>query len=245
MEDKENKNVKYDKKKWKKIMTITQDNYANIIKRLERKSKISNIILIYYSIFLIMCTLTTKYFPKRFNCTLSEYFSLLLSVIVLAYSLVNNNANYAIRIKNVEKSLNKMKDMKRKLEEKSNEELKEMINQYNELTDATERREDVDFFRTIKNLCKKEGISYIRRTKKCFNSNKRYVYNKDLVEICADIYENEEKALSEENQKIIEINDYLCEINVWYQSLLIILEYGMYLFLFVTPIVLFFYCLFT
>ena len=49
---------KYTKDKWKKIMDTTQNNYANMIKRLTRKSKVSNFTLIYYSIFLIISSLT-------------------------------------------------------------------------------------------------------------------------------------------------------------------------------------------
>jgi len=99
---------KYDCHKWKKIMDTTQSNYANMIKRLERRSKVSNYILIYYSIFLIIITLTGKYFPTYFNCNLGEYFGVILSVVVLAYSLVNNSANYSVRIARIEDALNKL-----------------------------------------------------------------------------------------------------------------------------------------
>ena len=81
-----NNKPKYDKEKWKKIMDTTQSNYANMIKRLTRKSKFSNFILIYYSIFLIITTLTCKYFSDYYNVILSEYFSIILSIVVLAYS---------------------------------------------------------------------------------------------------------------------------------------------------------------
>lgn len=33
---------KYDARKWKKIMDTTQSNYANMIKRLDRRNKVSN-----------------------------------------------------------------------------------------------------------------------------------------------------------------------------------------------------------
>ena len=93
-----NNKPKYDKEKWKKIMDTTQSNYANMIKRLTRKSKFSNFILIYYSIFLIITTLTCKYFSDYYNVILSEYFSIILSIVVLAYSIINSNANYSVRI---------------------------------------------------------------------------------------------------------------------------------------------------
>ena len=93
---------KYDSNKWRKIINTTQSNYANMIKRLSRKQKISNLVLIYYSIFLIVNTLTGKYFPQYFNTELSEYFGIILSVVMLAYSLINNSSNYAVRISDVE-----------------------------------------------------------------------------------------------------------------------------------------------
>lgn len=44
---------KYDNNKYFRIMDNTQVNYANMLKRLTRKSKVSSFVLIYYSIFLI------------------------------------------------------------------------------------------------------------------------------------------------------------------------------------------------
>ena len=130
-------------------MDTTQSNYANMIKRLTRKSKFSNFILIYYSIFLIITTLTCKYFSNYYNIILSEYFSIILSVVVLAYSIINNNANYSVRIHNLENSLNELKNLKRKLDQGD---LNEFIDRYNDISDKAERREDIDFFNTVKIL---------------------------------------------------------------------------------------------
>ncbi len=147
---------KYDSNKWRKIINTTQSNYANMIKRLSRKQKISNLVLIYYSIFLIVNTLTGKYFPQYFNTELSEYFGIILSVVMLAYSLINNSSNYAVRISDIEESLNQLKTIKRSLSE---ENLDECISKYNKVADSTERREDVDFFITVKHLCKEFKIN--------------------------------------------------------------------------------------
>ena len=58
--EKKNERVpKYDEKKWMKIMDTTQSNYANMIKRLSKKQKVSNFVLIYYSIFLIIMKINT------------------------------------------------------------------------------------------------------------------------------------------------------------------------------------------
>ena len=134
MESGEPEKGNYDKKKWKKIIDTTQSNYANMIKRLSRKQKVSNFVLIYYSIFLIINTLTAKYFPDFFDSSLAEYFGIILSVVMLAYSLINNSANYAVRISNVEEALNKLKTIKRDL---ANDNLQECIKKYNKINKNT------------------------------------------------------------------------------------------------------------
>ena len=53
-EQEKNEVPKYDKAKWKNIIDTTQSNYANMIKRLDKSQKMSNFVLIYYSIFLIV-----------------------------------------------------------------------------------------------------------------------------------------------------------------------------------------------
>ena len=161
-------NNEYDVAKWKRIMDVTQNNYANMIKRLERRYKVSNYALIYYSIFLIIMTLTAHYFPRYFHAKLGEYFGVILSIVVLAYSLINNSANYSVRIADVERALNKIKTIKRELNEESIETCKK---NYNAVTDATERRDDMDFFITVENLCKAYDISIFAKPKKNRDDN--------------------------------------------------------------------------
>lgn len=212
---------KYDKKKWKKIMDTTQSNYANMIKRLSKKQKVSNFVLIYYSIFLIITTLTSNYFPEYFNSTLGEYFGIILSVIVLAYSLINNSANYAVRIEKIKDSLNGLKTIKRKLEE---EKLSDCVEQYNNITDNTERREDVDFFRTVKHLCKEYHI--------CWLTKKRIDKDKVQLEHLGDEDREQEKA----------VNNYISEINVWVEEAKIVFENVWIAILFLVPAVIFVVC---
>ncbi|AUN14045.1 SLATT domain-containing protein [Paraclostridium sordellii] len=211
-----NSGRKYDKDKWKKIMDTTQSNYANMIKRLSRRSKVSNFTLIYYSIFLIISPLTSKYFPDKFSSSLAEYFGIILSVIVLAYSLVNNNSNYNIRIYNIESSLNELKNLKRKLD---TEELDECIKIYNELTDKTERRSDVDFFNTVRQLARLHEVNIFTKTQKK-NSNKEN--NEDKIEV---------------------VKGYLSEINVPVEVVKGALEYIWYIILFLIPIAVFLICI--
>lgn len=212
---------KYDKKKWKKIMDTTQSNYANMIKRLSKKQKVSNFVLIYYSIFLIITTLTSNYFPEYFNSTLGEYFGVILSVIVLAYSLINNSANYAVRIEKTKDALNSLKTIKRKLED---EKLSDCVEQYNSITDNVERREDVDFFRTVKHLCKEYHICWL--TKKSKNTKK-----------------NQAEPLSDDDKEQERVvNNYISEINVWAEEAKIIFENAWIAILFLVPFIIFALC---
>lgn len=171
------KNKTYDVNVWRRIIEMTHRNYENMIRRLSRKSKISNFVLIYYSIFLIMSSLTCKYFPHNYNSQLADYFNIILSVILLAYSLVNNSANYSIRINNIVNSLNRIKKLKRNLD---NENLESSIAEYNEINANTERRENADFFIAIKQLSKSYGINWL--TKKPYNKERIkediYIYNR-------------------------------------------------------------------
>lgn len=208
-------NKEYDSKKWKSIMDTTQSNYANMTKRLTRKSKVSNFILIYYSIFLIINTLTGKYFSNNYNLNLAEYFSIILSIIILAYSIINNNANYNIRINNIENSLNEIKNLKRKLD--GEKELKKYVDEYNNITDKTERRDDIDFFHTVRQLAKLHNVSIItKRLKKGCDCDK---------------------------EKVRVVIGYLSEISITLELSKMILEYVWYLIVTIVPVIVFLLCI--
>lgn len=161
-EDKNNDNkaqLEYDLEKWFNIIDVTKSNYSNMMKRLKKNQKNGNFILIYYSIFLIVNTLTVKYFPAYYNATLSEYFGLIISIILLVVSVINDKANYSIRIVKIEDSLNQLKNLKRNLTEKN---IEQSRSSYEYITNNTETREDCDFFKTVKQLCKENGIKLFR-----------------------------------------------------------------------------------
>ena len=94
------------------IMDITQTNYENMVKRLLIKKAFSNFTITYYSVALITYSLTAEFFPKMFNTKLSSYFNIILSIVVLTYSLIIANANYSERINSTENALNDVKSMK-------------------------------------------------------------------------------------------------------------------------------------
>ena len=88
----------YNKDKIFDIMETTQCNYSNMMKRLSRKKKFSEFVVVFYSISLIVYPLTGEFFPCWFDAKLSNYFGIILSIVTLAYSLVNGSAKYAERI---------------------------------------------------------------------------------------------------------------------------------------------------
>lgn len=144
--------------KWKLICEKTLNNYVNMKKRLEMNNMFSNFILTYYSISLIIYSITPKYF-KNYNSHLSEYFSLIFSIVLLAFSLVNSNAKYTERIKKLHDSINKLKTLKR---EQYTEEFK---SKYDEIVNNNEMRKDQDFYITIIRLKLYESYDEINRMK--------------------------------------------------------------------------------
>ena len=96
-------------------MNMTQLNYANQLKRLSKNQSRANIILIYYSTALIVYSVASIIYPTIFSLKWMEFSSIILSVVVLLYSIINGNANYPQRIANIEKSLNQVKSLKRKI----------------------------------------------------------------------------------------------------------------------------------
>ena len=116
--------------KFKRILRMTLTNTVNLNNRIKKRDLFSNSILIYYSIFLIVYSITGKYFADYFNTTLAEYFNLILSIVLLVFSLINNSANYGTRIQNSSEILHKLRNIRRTVDLNNYEE-KEL--EYNEV----------------------------------------------------------------------------------------------------------------
>ena len=142
----ENKNYN-DKNKMYDIMNTTQSNYSNMLKRLQIRKSFSNFVITYYSITLIVYTLTAEFFPDKFNTELSNYFNIILSIVVLTYSLIITNAKYSERIQAAERVLNEVKAKKRELTEGN---VAEKRKEYENIMSKAEYRSEIDFFRTLK-----------------------------------------------------------------------------------------------
>lgn len=147
----------YNNDKFYRIIDNTQSNYANQLKRLTSANKRANFILIYYSVALIVYSLSVKYFPKILNENVTSYANIILSIIVLIYSIVNGNSRYSERISSVQVGLNRMKTLKRELG--TEKDLSEIRKEYDEIVNKIEVRDDVDFFFTITHLCKQYNLS--------------------------------------------------------------------------------------
>ena len=204
--DYENKDV------WRKICSTTLSNYINMEKRLSENKRMSNLILTYYSVFLIINSLTAIFFDW-YNKHLSEYFGLILSIVLLAYSLINSNANYAQRIDAVTKAINDLKTLKRNLTDNNIEEFK---SQYNDVVDNVEFRSDIDFFYTVKSLCKENNIN-------CFTKPSK---------------------ISGEGLDIEKIRNYLSELSPVILQCKIILKNSLNVFLVILPIIVIILCVF-
>lgn len=150
--------------KWFDIASMTLCNYSNMIARLQRRHKYSDFILVYYSIFIIVNGLTIKFFPAFYNGTLSSYLGLIFSIVMLAFSLVNSSARYSQRIDQLTNSINALKTLKREINPTRKDEflnkLSSFTEQYYKITDYTELRSDMDFFRTIKQHCESNGYTW-------------------------------------------------------------------------------------
>lgn len=174
------------KEKMYDIMNITQSNYSNMLKRLDGKKNFSNFVITYYSIALIVYSLTGEFFPEYFNVRLSSYFNIILSVVVLVYSLIASNAKYSERARAAERILNAVKTKKRELDDGDVTKKRE---EYEKIMMGAEYRSELDFFKTLKQRCRENDIRW-------------YLYKKDIKKI------KEDDKRYDEAQKL---NNYLSE----------------------------------
>lgn len=176
----------YNRNKYYRIIDVTQSNYANQLKRLSKAEKRSDFILVYYSLSLIIYSLSVQFYPSVFDATWLSYSSIVLSIVLLVFSIINSKAAYPQRVAAIQTALNKTKQLKRDvgnlpnlstrpclnspesdpsssckscLYQDSCRKLDTYKNEYENIVNTTEIREDVDFYHTILQLSKKHGIN--------------------------------------------------------------------------------------
>ncbi len=216
---------KYDETKFYRIIDNTQSNYANQLKRLSKNDKRASFILIYYSISLVVYSLTLKYFPNLLDTDAASFFGIILSIIVLIYSLVNSHSRYSERISTVQMGLNKMKSLKRQLGINGN--LDEVRKEYEKIVNSIEIREDVDFYHTVCHLCKQYGIN-------------RFT-GKDEMDALPPPPNSEGDVDTVKN----EIRGYISEIKPLSQEIYIQSLRLWHMFLYLLPILIFLFCMYT
>ncbi|MCB7343987.1 SLATT domain-containing protein [Blautia obeum] len=187
-----------DKSKVYDIMNTTQSNYSNMLKRLQLEKSFSNFVITYYSIALIVYSLTAVFFSNIFDEKLASYFNIILSIVVLTYSLIITNAKYSERIQAAERVMNDVKAKKRELTDENVEKKRE---EYEEVMSKAEYRSEIDFFRTLKQKCKKNNIRLLH-------------YKEDLARMAVVDKDEAEK-----------LKEYLSENFPWVQQGKIIVKY--------------------
>lgn len=194
------------------IMNTTQSNYSNMLKRLQEKKIFSNFVITYYSICLIAYSLTAQFYPEKFDTKLSSYFNIILSIVVLTYSLIVSNAKYSERLQSAERVLNEIKAKKREI---SDNNVDEKRKEYDKIMLKAEYRSELDFFRTIKQKCREKGVKW-------------YCYKKKLA--------------GDEDEELRKLNNYLSENFPLNQQLKILLLYLFDAIIILAPVVLFVLC---
>lgn len=150
---------------------------------------------------------------EAFSTELSNYFNIILSIVVLTYSLIIANAKYSERIQAAERVLNEVKAKKRELKEDN---VAEKRKEYEDIMSKAEYRSEIDFFRTLKQKCKKNDVRWLH-------------YKKDLKKIA-------------DREEADKLKEYLSENFPLTQQIKIILQYVGEGIIVVIPILIFMLC---
>lgn len=198
------------------IMNMTQSNYSNMLKRLESKKIFSNFTITYYSIGLITFSLTAEFYPSKFDVKLSSYFNIILSIVMLTYSLIISSSRYPERIQAAQAVLNEIKAKKREI---TDDNVREKREEYEAIMENAEYRSEIDFFRTIKQRCREKDVRWYR-------------YKEDL-----------KKDLKIDDVELKRLNNYLSENFPLTQQMKIVLLYLWDAVIVMTPVFLFVLCI--
>ena len=203
-----------DQNEWKVICETTLSNLSNMQRRFKTRRYFSDFFLVYYSVFMIVNTITIFYFEDTYNGYLGGYFNLILSICLLAFSLISSNAHYPERLQKVEKAIHEVKTIKREFGTNGCC-LKDQKEIYYKAIDGIEIRSDIDFFRTIK--------------QQCLANNAKWYKPETVCAISDGIYKRK-------------ISKYLSEINPYITWLKIIINVLCYMALILLPVTLIIIC---
>ena len=148
-------NINYMKILEKDIIN-TSKNYANMYDRLHRRNIITKFLIVYYSVISILYAILPKYFilEETVKNTL-DFFSVVISIILLVSSLAVSMANYSIRETKVMKALDTLKRLKKEIQAEDcikKDNYSNYIKKYHKTVDSMELRSNYDYYLTRKNL---------------------------------------------------------------------------------------------
>lgn len=134
----------------------TSKNYANMYDRLHRRNIITKFLIVYYSVISILYAILPKYFilEETVKNTL-DFFSVVISIILLVSSLAVSMANYSIRETKVMKALDTLKRLKKEIQAEDcikKDNYSNYIKKYHKTVDSMELRSNYDYYLTRKNL---------------------------------------------------------------------------------------------
>ena len=160
------------REKFLKDIEYTSLNYSNMYDRLQMRNNWSKFFVVYYSVIAVINAILPKVFViPDIYCTLLDFTSIVVSIIMLVASLSVSLANYSERSLKVMQGLDALKRLKKTLvysnedlEKEDYKKYREFLTEYHGIVDKVELRTDYDFYRT----CREKGevrdrFSWMRR----------------------------------------------------------------------------------
>ena len=189
-------------------------------RRLRYQKKTADFILIYYSLTAIILTLTVKYYPEYMSARWGEFWNLILSIVILTYSLINSSANYEQRIQNCRLVIAGINHIKRTVgSDQCNSQ--KIQQEYSDIVKKAEPRDDVDFFRTLKQQCGELDILW-------WKNSGDHSLNDEIL-----------KSSGENFKKLTNLKQHLSEVGGFMTTLKIAFGYLKDFFLFALPVIIF------
>lgn len=133
-------------KMFKEKLRITKSNYINMKKRFIKNSEFINSVLTGYSLFLIVGSVTAKFF-SNYNSLLDNYFNIIISIILLVVSLLNGNIKYVERAQKIRKNILELNELE-ELTQKEEINLEKINEKYYQIMETAEVRGDQDYYKT-------------------------------------------------------------------------------------------------
>lgn len=197
-------------------------HYSNLLKRINVRKKFSDFIMVYYSVVLIIYSISNISYEEYFDGKLLTYMSLIISILLLVYSLINSSENFSKRVRDAEYTERNLRKLKRELINSEVKDIENYKNEFNKFMLISEKIEDIDIFRTLKQQAKLNGIDIWRCNKGAYGKNESNIDNN--------------------SDKYFDFWTIKCNINIYLQLAKIFMEYFLYAVLVIAPIIIIIIC---